>query len=343
VVSSKESPWFFFDQWLGVARSQLGDDLPAVAAPRKLVVRVLHPDHGHALSPRPLDEGADIRDDRVALVSSLEGGVLYVDDDECGVRTVRKRGHRLPRFAYGRPGAQVAALESGKKPPDTGYCAYSLSGGDRMNDKPNWKVAHIDDIERRGRDIPVREQLGIHAFGINAFTPSDDGTLVHEHDEAGSGQQELYILLDGKATFEVDGEAVEAQPGTLVYVGPEARRKVTGDGTILVVGATPGEAYEGIDWGDAWQYHSESMTAYGEQRYADALESVRVALEHIPDHAGLHYNYACFATLAGDTSDDTFAHLRRAVELRPQFREDARRDDDFAAVRDDPRFEEALR
>jgi hypothetical protein len=204
-----------------------------------------------------------------------------------------------------------------------------------MNDTPNWKVAQLDDIERRGRDIPVREHLGIHAFGINAFTPGEDGTLVNEHDEAGSGQEELYV--------EVDGEAVHAQSGTLVFVGPESRRKVTGDGTVLVVGATPGEAYQGIDWGDAWPFHSESMTAYGEQRYGDALEAVRGALEHMPDHAGLHYNYACFATLAGDTSDDTFAHLRRSVELRPQFREDARRDDDFAAVRDDPRFEQALR
>ncbi|MGZ4559200.1 MAG: hypothetical protein ACXVXF_11110 [Mycobacteriaceae bacterium] len=74
-----------------------------------------------------------------------------------------------------------------------------------MNDKPNWQVAHLDDIEQRGRDIPVREHLGIHAFGINAFTPGEDGTLVNEHDEAGSGQEELYIVLDGKVTFEVDG------------------------------------------------------------------------------------------------------------------------------------------
>ena len=81
-------------------------------------------------------------------------------------------------------------------------------GGDRMNDKPNWKVARLDDIERRGRDIPVREHLGIHAFGINAYTPGEDGTLINDHDEAGTGQEELYIVLDGKA-IEVDGETVE--------------------------------------------------------------------------------------------------------------------------------------
>jgi hypothetical protein len=212
-----------------------------------------------------------------------------------------------------------------------------------MNDNPKWKVAHLDEIERRGRDIPVREHLGIHAFGINAYGPGEDGTLINEHDEAGSGQEELYIVLDGKVTFEVDGETVDAPAGTLVFVGPESRRKATGDGTVLVVGATPGEAYQAIDWGEAWPFHSESMTAYDEERYTDALEAVRGALEHMPEHAGLHYNYACFAVLAGDTGDETFAHLRRSVELLPRFREDARRDEDFAAVRDDPRFEEALR
>ena len=82
-----------------------------------------------------------------------------------------------------------------------------------MNDKPNWRVARLDEIERRGRDIPVREHLGIHAFGINAYTPGEDGTLINEHDESGSGQEELYIVLDGKATFEVDGEVVDAPAG----------------------------------------------------------------------------------------------------------------------------------
>ena len=212
-----------------------------------------------------------------------------------------------------------------------------------MNDNLTWQVAHLDDIERLGRDIPVREHLGIHAFGVNAFVPGEDGTLIGEHDEAGSGQEELYIVLDGRVSFEIDGEAVDARPGTLVFVGPESRRRASGDGTLLAVGGTPGEAYQGIDWGEAWPLHRDSMTAYSEERYADALEAVSGALELMPDHAGLHYNYACFATLAGDTDDETFAHLRRSVELLPRFRDDARRDNDFAAVRDDPRFEQALR
>ena len=212
-----------------------------------------------------------------------------------------------------------------------------------MSEKQGWEVARLEDIERWGRDIPVREHLGIRAFGINAYTPGEGGTLIGEHDEAASGQEELYIVLDGNATFEVDGDTVDAPAGTFVVVRPESRRKAIGDGTVLAVGATPGEAYQGFDWGEAWTFHSDSMHAHGEQRYADALEGVRAGLQRNPNHPGLHYNYACFATLAGDTSDETFDHLRRAVELLPRFREQARRDDDFAAVRDDPRFEEALR
>src|SRR5256714_13140196 len=144
-----------------------------------------------------------------------------------------------------------------------------------MNDNPKWKVAHLHDIERRGRDIPVREHLGIHAFGINAYTPGEDGTLINEHDESGSGQEELYIVLDGRATFEVDGETVDAPAGTFVFVPPESRRKATGGGTILAFGATPREAYDAIDWGEAWPVHRESLTAYRGPRYPEALRGGR--------------------------------------------------------------------
>jgi len=207
----------------------------------------------------------------------------------------------------------------------------------------SWKMARLDEIEKRGRDIPVREHFGIRSFGVNAFTPGADGQLIGEHDESGTGQEELYVVLEGRATFEIDGETVDAPAGSYVYVPPEARRKATGDGVVLALGATPGKAYEPIDWGDAWKFHQDSMAAYNEQRYADAVEAVRAGLEHAPDNSGLHYNYACFATLAGDTSDETFEHLRKSVELHASFRDQARLDDDFATVRDDPRFEQAIK
>ena len=212
-----------------------------------------------------------------------------------------------------------------------------------MNDNPKPQIARLDDIERRGRYIPVREHLGIHAFGVGAFTPNEDGLLINDHDEAGSGQEELYVVLDGNATFEIDGETFEAPAGTFVSVQPGSQRKATGDGTVLALGGTVGEAYQALDWGEAWPFQSEAMNAYREERYADALDAVRRGLAEFPDQPGLNFNYACFSSLADDVDDETFSHLRRSVELFPPFRQQARTDEDLAAVRDDPRFEEALR
>jgi hypothetical protein len=212
-----------------------------------------------------------------------------------------------------------------------------------MNDAAGWRVARLEELERRGRFIPVREHLGIHSFGINAVQLGEDGTLINEHDESGSGQEEVYVVLEGTATFEIDGQSFDAPAGTFVSVRPESRRSATGEATVLALGGTPGKAYQALDWGEAWSIQDESMTAYGEQRYADALATVRSGLERFPDHAGLNYNYACFATLAGEVNEETFSHLRRACELFPPFREQARADDDFTAVRDDPRFEASLR
>jgi len=84
------------DERLGVSRSQLGDDPPVAAPPRKLLVGVLDPDNGDPFPSRLLDKAADVRDDRVALVSPLDDAVLHVDDEECGVRPVLECGHGLP-------------------------------------------------------------------------------------------------------------------------------------------------------------------------------------------------------------------------------------------------------
>ena len=105
---------------------------------------------------------------------------------------------------------------------------------------------------------PIRSTLGIEAFGINAYEALDAGDVVFpEHDEtealAGSQRhQELYVVLTGRAKFTVDGEEVDGEPGTLVFVeNPGARRAaqaVEPGTTVLAIGAPVGEAYAPAPW-----------------------------------------------------------------------------------------------
>ena len=84
------------------------------------------------------------------------------------------------------------------------------------------------------------------------------------------------------------------------------------------------------------------MRAYSEKRYADAVEAVRGGLEHMPGHADLDYNYACFATLRAlpatrrlRTSDGPFSCALGSARTRAETT--TRR-----GLRYDPRFEDAL-
>jgi hypothetical protein len=103
---------------------------------------------------------------------------------------------------------------------------------------------------------PVRHHLGIHAFGINAWTARDAGDEVIEaHVETRDSptrHEELYFVTTGRATFTVDGEDVDAPAGTFVFVpDPESKRAaiaVEQGTTILAIGAAPGEAYTVSDW-----------------------------------------------------------------------------------------------
>jgi len=89
---------------------------------------------------------------------------------------------------------------------------------------------------------PLQHVLGIDAFGVNLFVAQEAGqTLVEAHDERTSGQQELYLILEGQATFQLDGEEARLDRGTaLAITEPSVRRsaKALSQGTtLLIVGA----------------------------------------------------------------------------------------------------------
>ena len=101
----------------------------------------------------------------------------------------------------------------------------------------------------------VREHFGITGFGVNAYEAGEGEELVVPHDQlAYGGQEELYLIVRGRARFRCDGEDVDVGEGELLYVRPEIARAARALATptlVLMVGGKPG-AYEPIDW-DAWE------------------------------------------------------------------------------------------
>lgn len=96
----------------------------------------------------------------------------------------------------------------------------------------------------------VRPGLGIDAFGANIMDlPPDYETK--SHDEADSGQQELYVALRGAGAIVVGDERLALDGEHLVCVDAGTARTVASgpDGLrVLIVGGVPGAAYEAPDW-----------------------------------------------------------------------------------------------
>ena len=86
-----------------------------------------------------------------------------------------------------------------------------------------------------------------------------------------------------------------------------------------------------------WEVMRRSVKHYEAKDHQQAIEVVEKGLARFGDDHMLLYTLACFESLAG-RHHSALAHLERAVELSPEYREAARADDDFASVRDDPAF-----
>jgi mannose-6-phosphate isomerase-like protein (cupin superfamily) len=77
-----------------------------------------------------------------------------------------------------------------------------------------------------GRVRAVRRALEIESFGVNEFELPAGSKTYPEHDELKTGQDELFVVLEGGGTMTIDGDSFELVPGRYVYVTPEARRHI---------------------------------------------------------------------------------------------------------------------
>jgi hypothetical protein len=206
-----------------------------------------------------------------------------------------------------------------------------------------WRSAKLEEVPARNNGwIPVRDHLGIGAFGVNAWTKREsDGALITPHNELGTAHEELFYVFRGHATFTVDGDEIDAPEGTIVFVrDPGVTRgavPVDDDTIILTAGGKPGETFTVSDWERNWEWNRKAFPFYTDKKYAEAAAVLREGIAAGADNAAMHYNLACFLSLAGE-KDDALAELRTAIEGDESFREFAKTDGDLDPIRNDPEF-----
>lgn len=139
-------------------------------------------------------------------------------------------------------------------------------------------------------------------------------------------------MLSGRASFTLDGETLDAPAGSIVHVhDPAVTRHARAEeaGTaVLAIGAPRGAAYEVSAW-ETW------FAAYRHKDtgdFAAMVAELEEGLGRHGEHPALLYHLACAEALAG-RADDALAHLRRAVELRPDLARHAQKDEDLASLR----------
>jgi mannose-6-phosphate isomerase-like protein (cupin superfamily) len=215
---------------------------------------------------------------------------------------------------------------------DTGFAVITLDGSTG------------DENEGRIR-VDVRRELDVQAFGTSAVRSVDGGELIREHDEAGfhvgnGDQEELYIVIEGKATFTVDGETIDAPSGTAVHVKPTSKRSAVAEEpgtTVLIVGATPGEGYTVLP-----EEFRTAFQAYNEKDYEKSIEIYQgILASGFPNEAGIYFNIACNEALLGRT-DNAIEHLKKAIQADGRAVDLARTDTDLDSLREDQRFKELI-
>jgi len=217
-----------------------------------------------------------------------------------------------------------------------------------------YAVAHLDEIDElddgRLPYRPVRHHFGITSFGVTAWTARAAGDrIINEHEESEpdsneesepDSAEELYLVVRGRAVFQLDGDRVDAPAGTLVFARPRVKRTAFAEEpgtTIVALGGTPGKAYEARGW-ELW---APLVPLYEAGEYAEVADRLRPLVEAHPQYALLFYNLACCESLTGRTAD-AVEHLRRSIDMSERFREYAQEDSDLDPIRGEPTFEELI-
>jgi tetratricopeptide (TPR) repeat protein len=177
----------------------------------------------------------------------------------------------------------------------------------------------------------------VTGFGIAVWKAEAAGDeLIEAHDEtttgAGDPHEELYLVLEGRATFTLAGEERDAPAGTCVLVEVGTMRSAVAaepGTTVLAIGGKPGAGLPA----SPFEHYYAAQPAYEAGDFDRAIEIASAGLADWPDHPAINYQLACFHARAGRLEE-----ARRCLDIAfagdERTRAWAAEDDDLAALRD---------
>ena len=239
----------------------------------------------------------------------------------------------------------LALLEQGRAPDEA--LAETLA------DDPDWETRQVGVVSAAG------EAIALTGERCQPWA----GSIVRENFAAQGN------LLAGEAVVEEMARAFEEAEGPLaerLVAALEAGQAAGGDrrgqqsaAVIVERAGAAAESREAVDrvvdlrvddhpepimelrrlweiqqrW-DALRYASGFYRALD---YGSGIRILAEAAEKYPDDATILYDLACYESMDG-RRDDAIAHVARAIELEPGYREAAAVDEDFATLRHDASF-----
>lgn len=110
------------------------------------------------------------------------------------------------------------------------------------------------DVDQVGNAMHfLRDPLETEQVGVTVVR-CDPGWNSREHDHTDNGHEEVYVLIEGRATVVVDGDRVEMETGDALWIPAAATRQIRNgaDESAFVLVSAPclseGEGDGNDDW-----------------------------------------------------------------------------------------------
>ena len=112
-----------------------------------------------------------------------------------------------------------------------------------------FRLKRIDELAsiHHGAVKLAGDELGVQSFGLQVLDLPAGFTDYPEHDHSDDGQEEVYVVLEGSAEFEVAGERVLTDAGSMLWVSSGSKRRLEAGRygvRILAIGCRQGGSYQ---------------------------------------------------------------------------------------------------